>query len=188
MGERATIVDLIEDAEHVASDLRALLVPMGLDVRTHATVGDYLAGYDPTRSGCLMCSIRLPGSSGRKLQQHLNFIDAPTPVVLVGVSEDMGLAVDAIQLGAFDYLELPLDHFRLNDCVQRALDYDTAQREQTQRLGRIWDELCHPGGNQRRSLQAAAAAMRHDPQLNRFSDFLAELARTAPALASRRLH
>jgi hypothetical protein len=30
--------------------------------------------------------------------------------------------------------------------------------------------------------------MRHDPQLNRFSDFLAELARTAPALASRRLH
>jgi FixJ family two-component response regulator len=186
--ERSTIVDLIEDAEHVAADLRALLLPMGLTVRTHTTIGDYLAGYDPLRSGCLMCSIRLPGSSGRKLQQHLNFIDAPTPVVLVGDSADMGMAVDAIQLGTFDYLELPLDHMRLADCVQRALDYDSTQREQARLLGRIRNELNHSEANQHCSLQAAAAAMRHDPQLNRFSEYVAELARTAPALASRRLH
>jgi FixJ family two-component response regulator len=131
MSERPRIIDLIEDSGNVAADLRRLLVSMEVTVRTHSTVRDYLAGYDPTVAGCLMCNIRLPGSSGRTLQQYLNFIGAATPVVLVGHSADMGMAVDALQVGTFDFLELPLDHSRVADCVQRALDYDCARREQT---------------------------------------------------------
>jgi FixJ family two-component response regulator len=188
MSERSTVIDLIEDSVHLATDLRALLVSMGLTVRTHRTVRDYLADYDPAGSGCLVCSIRLPGSSGRKLQEHLNFIDAPTPVVLVGASADMGLAVDAIQVGAFDYLELPLDHSRLADCVQRALEYDCAQREQAALLDRICDEVWHCESDQRHGLESAAAAMRRDPDLNRFSNFLAELSLVGAPSASRRLH
>jgi FixJ family two-component response regulator len=181
-------IDLIEESGHLAADLRPLLVSMGLTVRTHATVRDYLADYDPAASGCLVCSIRLPGSSGRRLQQLLNFIDAATPLVLVGDSADMGMAIDAIQLGVFDFLELPLDHSRLADCVQRALDYDCAQREQTALLARICDQVGHGSADQRRNLRSAASAMRQDPDITRFSDFLTELSRSASPSASRRLH
>jgi two-component system, LuxR family, response regulator DctR len=187
MSERAAIVDLIEDSSRVSIDLREALISMGLMVKTHRTVQQYLASYDPKVAGCLMCSIRLPGSSGRKLQEHLNFIGASTPVVLVGSLEDMGVAVDAIQIGAFDYLELPLNGARLADCVQRAIDYDCLQRDQAQLLEHIYARVQHFSEDERRRLAAAADAMRPEPQLERFSDFMSELARIRSA-GSRRLH
>ncbi|HWW20154.1 MAG TPA: response regulator [Steroidobacteraceae bacterium] len=186
MSEHQPIIDLIEDYGRVATDLREALISMGLRVRTHATVARYLARDDATDAGCLLCSIRLPGTTGRRLQEYLNFIGAATPVVLVGDSVDMGVAVDAIQLGVFDYLELPLDHVRLADCVQRALDY--AQRQQTHLLDLICQDVQYYDDEQRLKLQGAAAAMSGDPQLNRFSDFMSELAHIRPSAAARRLH
>lgn len=186
MSERQTVIDLIEDSARVATELRETLISMGMAVKTHRTVQQYLASYDPSVAGCLLCSIRLPGSSGRKLQEHLNFIGASTPVVLVGSSEDMGVAVDAIQIGAFDYLELPLNGARLADCVQRAIDYDCLQRDQADLLEHICARVAHYGEDERRKLEAAADAMRPHLQLGRFSDFMGELARIRSG--SRRLH
>jgi two-component system response regulator DctR len=187
MSGRAPVIDLIEDSTRVATDLREVLISKGMVVKTHRTVQQYLASYDPSVAGCLVCSIRLPGSSGRKLQEHLNFIGASTPVVLIGSSEDMGVAVDVIQIGAFDYLELPLNGAQLAECVQRAIDYDCLQRDQAQLLEQICARVQHYSDEERRRLEAAADAMRPDPQLGRFSDFMGELARIRSASA-RRLH
>jgi FixJ family two-component response regulator len=187
MSERHPIIDLIEDSTQVATGLRDALILMGRRVRTHTTVQQYLAHYDAADAGCLVCSIRLPGISGRKLQEHLNFLGACTPMVLVGSTEDMSIAVDAIQIGAFDYLELPLDGTRLADCVQRAIDYDCLQRDQADLLEHICARVQHYGEEERRQIKRVAETMRPDPQLERFSEFMAQLARIRSA-GSRRLH
>jgi two-component system response regulator TtrR len=139
VSQRGPVVDLIEDSRHLITDVREALRSLGLRVRSHSTVQQFLAQYDPTDPGCLVCNIRLPGTSGRKVLEHLNFIDAGTPVVLVGDSVDMAVAVDALQLGAFDFLELPLDHARLADCVRRAIEFDNAKREQDEMVERIYE-------------------------------------------------
>jgi FixJ family two-component response regulator len=132
----APVVDLIEDTGRLIA-LGETLQTMGLRVRVHATVQAFLSHYDPSDTGCLVCSMRLPGTSGRRVLQYLNFIDALTPVVLVGDSSDMAVAVDALQLGAFDFLELPLDPSRLADCVQRAVDHDSLRRQEMSLMSRV---------------------------------------------------
>jgi FixJ family two-component response regulator len=136
VSDTAPVVDLIEDSGRLVTDLREALLSMGVRLRTHSTVQQFLTHYDPADAGCLVCSVRLPGTWGRRVLEHLNFIDAITPVVMVGDSMDMAVAVDALQLGAFDFLELPLNPTRLAECVQRAIEHDSLQRQEMSLLAR----------------------------------------------------
>jgi FixJ family two-component response regulator len=75
--------------------------------------------------------------SGLELQQFLNLRGAVIPVIFITGHGDIPMAVEAMQQGAFDFLQKPFRDQDLLDRVQRALDKDRVNRAQLREKNRI---------------------------------------------------
>lgn len=117
---------VIDDDEAVRNSLRLLLKSVGLPVRTFASAMEFLPGYDPQQPGCMVLDIRMPGMSGLELLQQLNQRAVTIPVVFITGHGDVPMAVEAMQNGAFDFLQKPFRDRDLIDRVQRALERDAS--------------------------------------------------------------
>lgn len=70
--------------------------------------------------GVVVSDIRMPKMDGMEFLSHLRVLDADIPVVLLTAHGDVQMAVDAMQKGAYDFIEKPYEPERLLDVVQRA--------------------------------------------------------------------
>ena len=70
----------------------------------------------------------MPGMSGLELQQQLNLRGAVLPVIFMTGHGDIPMAVEAMQHGAFDFLQKPFRDQDLLDRIQRAIVKDTERR------------------------------------------------------------
>jgi FixJ family two-component response regulator len=126
---RTAAVIVVDDDDAVRNSLRLLLKSVGLPTLTHTSAQEYLDAWDPAQPGCLVLDVRMPGMSGLELQEELNRRGAIVPVIFISGHGDIPMAVDAIQHGAFDFLQKPFRDQDLIDRVQRALAIDHANRE-----------------------------------------------------------
>jgi two-component system, LuxR family, response regulator FixJ len=139
--EPAPTVFIVDDDEAVRSSLRLLFRSVGLNAAALASAPDFLAKYDPAQPGCLVLDVRMPGMSGLELQQQLNFRGAIIPVIFITGHGDVPMAVDAMQHGAFHFLQKPFRDQDLLDCIQRALEKDRLARSELAQASRIRERL-----------------------------------------------
>jgi FixJ family two-component response regulator len=141
MKERAPIVFIVDDDEAVRNSLRLLLKSVGLAAAALPSAREFLDTYKPLQPGCLVLDVRMPGMSGLDLQQLLNLQGAVIPVIFITGHGDVPMAVEAMQAGAFDFLQKPFRDQQLIDCIQRALEKDRASRAQLDERSRIQERL-----------------------------------------------
>ncbi|MEY3465162.1 MAG: response regulator transcription factor [Steroidobacteraceae bacterium] len=125
---RNASVFIVDDDDAVRSSLRLLLKSVGLPAMAYASAADFLAAWHPSQAGCLVLDVRMPGMSGIELQHELNRRGAIIPVIFISGHADIPMAVEAIQHGAFDFLQKPFRDQELIDRVQRALAADGNNR------------------------------------------------------------
>lgn len=130
-------VYIVDDDEAVRRSLQLLLKSLGLPSATSSSADEFLHSYDPAQPGCVLLDVRMPGMSGLELQQELNHRGATIPVIFITGHGDVPMAVDAIQHGAFDFLQKPFREQDLIDRVQRALARDREQRSELMQLESI---------------------------------------------------
>jgi len=135
------IVYVVDDDDAVRSALKLLVKSIGLAVEGYASAPDFLSHFDNHRCSCLVLDVRMPGMSGLDLQQELNQRGAIIPVIFVTGHGDIPMAVEAMQHGAFDFLQKPFRDQDLIDRIQRALARDATNRQQLQQGDRIRDHL-----------------------------------------------
>ena len=82
---------------------------------------DFLATARTDGTDCLIAEVELPGISGIELQQHLRNAGADCPVILISHTGDIATAVNAMQLGAFDFIEKPFMNRVILNLVRHAL-------------------------------------------------------------------
>ena len=128
MKERSPVVFIVDDDEAVRSSLRLLLKSVGLVPTALGSAREFLDKYDPAQPGCLVLDVRMPGMSGIELQETLNRQGAVIPVIFITGHGDVPMAVEAMQAGAFDFLQKPFRDQDLIDRIQRALEKDRASR------------------------------------------------------------
>jgi two-component system response regulator FixJ len=128
MKECAPVVFIVDDDEAVRSSLRLLLKSVGLVPSALASAREFLDKYDPAQPGCLVLDVRMPEMSGLELQEQLNLKGAVLPVIFITGHGDVPMAVEAMQAGAFDFLQKPFRDQDLIDRIQRALDKDRTDR------------------------------------------------------------
>ena len=126
---RPATVHVVDDDDAVRSSLRLLLKSVGLPTVAHASAHEFLAAWDGDQPGCLVLDVRMPGMSGIELQAELNQRGAIIPVIFISGHGDIPMAVEAIQHGAFDFLQKPFRVQDLIDRVQRALASDAEHRQ-----------------------------------------------------------
>jgi two-component system, LuxR family, response regulator FixJ len=128
MKERSPAVFIVDDAEAVRSSLRLLIKSVGLIPTALGSAREFLEKYDPAQPGCLVLDVRMPEMSGLELQEQLNRQGAVIPVIFITGHGDVPMAVEAMQAGAFDFLQKPFRDQDLIDRIQKALEKDRANR------------------------------------------------------------
>jgi len=79
---------------------------------------DALAGLD---FGCVVSDVRMPGIDGIKLLQRMKALNSRFPIVIITGHGDVPLAVEAMKLGAVDFLEKPFEDDRLIGMIDSAI-------------------------------------------------------------------
>jgi two-component system response regulator FixJ len=134
-------VFVVDDDAGVRESLGFLLKSVGLSTRVMGSAAEFLASHEATQPGCLVLDVRMPAMSGLELQQQLNLRGDMIPVIFITGHGDIPMAVEAMQHGAFDFLQKPFRDQDLIERLQKALAKDShnrlALRQRAQILSRF---------------------------------------------------
>ena len=117
-----TIVHVIDDDEAVRQSIEFLLGTSGITARTYDSASAFLNALPTIDSGCIITDVRMPGISGIDLLRRLGEMRIKMPVIVITGHGDVPLAVEAMKIGAIDFLEKPFADDLLLASVQSALN------------------------------------------------------------------
>jgi two-component system, LuxR family, response regulator FixJ len=102
---------------------------MNLDCEAFETGQEFVAAFDPTRPGCLVTEIKVPGMNGLQIQQRLRDLGSTLPVIFISSGPSVSIAVNAMRSGALHFLEKPVRENDLWNAIQEALQLDEWRRQ-----------------------------------------------------------
>lgn len=116
-------VYVVDDQPAVCHGLKEMLSVLGYEIETFLSAGAFLDAHarDPSRTGCVVADVRMPGMDGLELQQELMKRAIRMPIVLVSGHGDVPMAVRAIKAGAEDFIEKPINDAQLVAAINRCL-------------------------------------------------------------------
>lgn len=123
-------VFVIDDDEGVRDGLSLLLETVGQHHELFESALDFLDAYDKSRRGCLVLDIRMPRMTGLDLQKKLIDMGSDLPIIFITGHGDIPMAVEAMRLGAVDFIRKPFREYDLLDRINEALNVnDTAYQQ-----------------------------------------------------------
>jgi DNA-binding NtrC family response regulator len=125
--EPRPIVLVVEDEEDLREALRHLLSE-AYDARAVADATGALELLRVERVDCILLDLTLPGVSGLELLQRLHAMDLRVPVIVVTAQSNVKSAVEAMRLGAFDYITKPWVPDELLLAIGRAVERAREER------------------------------------------------------------
>ena len=128
----ANLVHVIDDDEAIRDSLSFLFGTVGLEVRTYESGAVFLTALPGVNAGCIVTDVRMPGISGVDLLHRLRELGVQMPVIVITGHGDVQLAVEAMKIGARDFIEKPFDDELLLSAVRNALN-DVGRKAQTAR-------------------------------------------------------
>jgi FixJ family two-component response regulator len=134
MPESDPTVLVIDDDLEFRNSVGRLLRSVGLDARLFASVPDFLKSERPSGPTCLVLDVRLPGLSGLNFQRELAASDVRIPVIFITGYGDVPMSVQAMKLGAIEFLTKPFRDQDLIDAIHLGLARDRSERESEKAL------------------------------------------------------
>jgi two-component system response regulator FixJ len=101
------VVHIVDDDEGMRRSLAFLLSTAGIPTRVYDSATSFLASLATLQNGCLITDVRMPDMTGIQLLQRLRTKDIKLPVIVITGHGDIPLAVEAMKLGAIDFIEKP---------------------------------------------------------------------------------
>jgi two-component system response regulator FixJ len=114
-------VHIIDDDEALRDSLTFLLRTVRLDVLSYPSAAAFLEALPDANLSCIITDVRMPGMSGIDLLRNLRERKISVPVIVITGHGDIPLAVEAMKIGAIDFLEKPFDDEVLIASVKAAL-------------------------------------------------------------------
>jgi two-component system response regulator FixJ len=114
-------VYVIDDDPAMRDSLDFLLGAAGFSVRLFDSAQTFLDELASLEAGCVLTDVRMPGIDGMELLRQLNSGVRKLPVIVMTGHGDVPLAVEAMKLGALDFLEKPFEDDRLIGMIETAL-------------------------------------------------------------------
>lgn len=114
-------VYVIDDDEAMRDSLNFLLGAADFDVTLFESAQQFLEVAAGVDFGCVVSDVRMPGVDGIEMLKRLKASRSTLPVLIMTGHGDVPLAVEAMKLGAIDFLEKPFEDDRLIGMVDVAL-------------------------------------------------------------------
>lgn len=138
---REPTVFVVDDDPAVRESLTMLVRSMELRVEAFDSAQAFLDAYDPSRPGCLLLDVRMPGISGLELLERLARDETHPTAVLISAYGDVPTVVRAMKAGAVNFLEKPYRDQQLWDAIQEALRRDADDRRLAAEKARLQHRL-----------------------------------------------
>ena len=151
------IIYVIDDDDAVRQSLEFLLKTAGMTVRGFEHAMAFLDILPQVEHGCVITDVRMPEISGIDLLRRLKESNPDLPVVVITGHGDISLAVEAMKIGAVDFLEKPFDDDQLIAAVRAALNRDAGAAKRKAELGEITEKLAVLSNRERQVLDGLVA-------------------------------
>jgi FixJ family two-component response regulator len=130
MNKSHSKVYIVDDDEAVRRSLQLLLKTVSIDAVCFASGDEFVAQFDAAMHGCIVLDIRMPGLSGLEVQKQLKAHGNTMPIIFITGHGDVPMAVEAMQEGAFDFVQKPFREQELMDRVSNALSHSQELQEE----------------------------------------------------------
>ncbi|MGY6633102.1 MAG: sigma-54-dependent transcriptional regulator [Alkalilacustris sp.] len=117
---RAMKVAIIDDERDMRASIGQWLALSGFETVTFPSAEEALREIRADFPGVVISDVRMAGMDGVTLLKRLAAMDSGLPVILITGHGDVPMAVEAMRLGAFDFLEKPFDPDRMTELAKRA--------------------------------------------------------------------
>jgi EAL domain-containing protein (putative c-di-GMP-specific phosphodiesterase class I) len=118
---RTARILIVDDDDLLLSTLARLLCGPGREIVQAADADAALVAFRSGSFDAVLSDIRMPGLSGIELLRAVRAVDVDVPVILMTGVPDVDTAASAVELGAFRYLQKPVDARELIATVDRAV-------------------------------------------------------------------
>ncbi len=125
---------VIDDEETVRNSIVFTLRVAGIDAVAYANALEYLEKDDKRFPGCVILDVRMPEMSGLELQDVMLQKDIDLPIIFLTGHGDISMAVMALQKGAGDFCEKPVEPDRLRRVVKQLFEKNVLTRKEKFRL------------------------------------------------------
>jgi len=114
-------VVIVDDDPSVRDALSLLLNIEGFSTRAFGEGDSFLEAVPSLTPACVILDLQLPGRSGLDVLKHLVCVRFTAPVFVISGHSDIATAVEAMKLGALDFLEKPFSAAVMIDRVRDAV-------------------------------------------------------------------
>ena len=157
-------VHVIDDDDASRQSLAFLLQTADIEVETYASAAAFLDRIASVGASCIITDVRMPGMSGIDLLLRLKDLKIDAPVIVITGHGDVALAVEAMKIGAADFLEKPFDDEVLLASVRSALRQHDADEKRNAERAELESRLAALS-NRERDVLAGLVAGRANKQI-----------------------
>jgi DNA-binding NtrC family response regulator len=120
MMAKAMKIAIVDDERDMRQSISQWLALSGFDTETFASAEEALKAVTADYPGIVVSDIRMPGLDGMTLLRRLKSVDSTLPVIMITGHGDVPMAVEAMRIGAFDFLEKPFNPDRMTELAKKA--------------------------------------------------------------------
>ena len=113
-------IAIVDDEQDMRQSISQWLALSGYDTETFASAEEALGTLGPEYPGIVISDIKMPGMDGIQLLKKLMGADSALPVIMITGHGDVPIAVEAMRIGAFDFLEKPFNPDRMSELAKKA--------------------------------------------------------------------
>ena len=117
---RAMKVAIVDDEADMRQSISQWLALSGFETETYASAEEALKCIGPEYPGVVVSDIRMPGMDGMAFLKRLMSLDGGLPVIMITGHGDVPMAVEAMRVGAYDFLEKPFNPDRMTELTKKA--------------------------------------------------------------------
>jgi len=134
-----------------------MLKAAGITARTFESAKAFMEALPQITAGCIVTDVRMPEVTGIDLLRHIMKNNPDLPVIVITGHGDISLAVEAMKIGAVDFLEKPFDGQQLLTAVRSALSREADTGKRKADLAAIQDKLAALSNRERQVLEGLVA-------------------------------
>lgn len=117
---KAMKIAIIDDEKDMRQSIGQWLALSGYDTETFGSAEEALKGLTPNYPGIVVTDIKMPGMDGMQFLKKLKAVDSTLPVIMITGHGDVPMAVEAMRIGAYDFLEKPFNPEKMTDLAKKA--------------------------------------------------------------------